>query len=128
MINAIVLNTNIAATTDRPTTTPVLELSLLKKKSRKKINTNTSIRKGKKATKECDTGSKLNSVKRIFPILPILNDWCHVLLDWVLFYTMLIWDLKIEQFFWLMKISCVSFRFFLMTVSYLCTSTKDIGI
>lgn len=36
MINAIVLNTNIAATTDRPTTTPVLELSLLKKKNPEK--------------------------------------------------------------------------------------------
>lgn len=37
MINAIVLNTNIAATTDRPTTTPVLELSLLKKNPEKKL-------------------------------------------------------------------------------------------
>lgn len=41
MINAIVLNTNIAATTDRPTTTPVLELSLLKKKNPEKILTPT---------------------------------------------------------------------------------------
>lgn len=56
MINASVMNTNIAATTARTTTTT--PVSLLKKKPRITININTSITKGKKTTKEYDIESQ----------------------------------------------------------------------
>lgn len=74
MINAIVLNTNIAATTDRPTTTPVLELSLLKKKSQKKLTPTRQLGRERKRQRSVIQDANLNSVNRIFPILPILND------------------------------------------------------
>lgn len=74
MINVIVLNINIVVIMDRLIIIFVLELLLLKKKFRKKININMLIRKGKKVIKECDIGFKFNFVKWIFFILFILND------------------------------------------------------
>lgn len=74
MINAIVLNTNIAATTDRPTTTPVLELSLLEKKSKRKLTPTRQLGRERKRRRSVIQNANLNSVKQIFPILHILND------------------------------------------------------
>lgn len=63
MINVIVLNINIVVIMDRLIIIFVLELLLLKKKFRKKININMLIRKGKKVIKECDIGFNFNFVK-----------------------------------------------------------------
>lgn len=101
MINAIVLNTNIAATTDRPTTTPVLEISLLKKKNPEQQLTPTrQLGRERKRRRSVIQNANLNSVKQIFPILHILNDWCHVLLDWVFILYNVDLGLKNRTIFW----------------------------